>query len=413
MRVLYLNPSGQLGGAERSLLDILASLRAAEPSWVLGLIAGSEGPLLEQAQALGVEARVLPFPPSLARLGDAALNRAKQKIQRRARLLKNFALAGPQTVGYIRELRRAVAAFAPQIVHTNGFKMHILGAWARLAGAPLVWHIRDYVSRRRVMARLLRRHVRRCAAIIANSQSAADDVRRVCGASVKLFAVYNAIDLQQFTPNGERLDLDALAGLPASAPETVRVGLLGTLARWKGHDVFLQALARLPQELPVRGYIVGGALYQTEGSQRSLEDLRQMAQVLGLGERVGFTGFTENTAAAMRGLDIVVHASSEPEPFGRVIVEGMACGRAVVASRAGGAREIINEGVDALSHAPGDAAELADCLLKLIKDRDLRAALGRAGRATAEQRFDRRRLANELLPIYRQLAAANYGARHK
>ncbi len=406
MRILYLNPSGQLGGAEMSLLDILASLREAKPEWTLGLIAGSDGPLLEQARQLGVTAKVLPFPPSVARLGDAALNRLRQRAKRRAVLLKNLLLAGPQTVGYIRGLRREIAAFEPQIIHTNGFKMHVLGAWARVGGVPLVWHVRDYVSRRRVMARLLRWHAGRCAAVIANSQSAADDVRGVCGDSLKIFAVYNAIDLQRFTPEGARLDLDALAGLPAPPSETVRVGLLGTLARWKGHDVFLQALAQLPKDLPVRGYIVGGALYQTEGSQHSLAELQQMAHTLGLDGRIGFTGFIGDVAAAMRGLDIVVHASSEPEPFGRVIVEGMACGRAVVASRAGGAREIINEGVDALGHAPGDAAELAACLAQLVVNKDLRAALGRAGRATAGQKFDRRRLAAELLPIYRELTGA-------
>ena len=403
MRILYLNPSGQLGGAEMSLLDILASLRAAKPEWTLGLIAGSDGPLLEQARQLGVAAKVLPFPPAMARLGDSALNRLRQRAKRRATLLKNLLLAGPQTINYLRALRREVAAFAPQLIHTNGFKMHILGVWARVGGVPLVWHIRDYVSRRRVMAHLLRWHAGRCAAVIANSQSAADDMRRVCGDALKIFAVYNAIDLQRFTPEGAKLDLDALAGLPAPPKETVRVGLLGTLARWKGHDVFLQALAQLPPDLPVRGYIVGGALYQTNGSQHSLAELQQMAHDLNLGERIGFTGFISDVAAAMRSLDIVVHASSEPEPFGRVIVEGMACGRAVVASRAGGACEIINEGVDALGHTPGNAAEMAACLRQLINNKDLRAALGRAGRATAEQRFDRRRLAQELLPFYYEL----------
>ncbi|HZG44397.1 MAG TPA: hypothetical protein VEY93_15710, partial [Longimicrobium sp.] len=71
MRVAYLSASGALGGAERVLLDVLASLRAAEPSWPLTVISGDDGPLLERARALGVEAHVLPFPRALAALGDA------------------------------------------------------------------------------------------------------------------------------------------------------------------------------------------------------------------------------------------------------------------------------------------------------------------------------------------------------
>ena len=72
MKIVYLNPSGQMGGAERSLLDFMASLRAAEPGVALELIAGADGAFLDQARALGVAARALPYPRALARLGDAS-----------------------------------------------------------------------------------------------------------------------------------------------------------------------------------------------------------------------------------------------------------------------------------------------------------------------------------------------------
>lgn len=401
---MYLNPSGQLGGAERSLLDILASLRAAVPAWSLGLITSSAGPLTENAAQLGVTVRVVEFPPSLARLGDAALKRTQDTRRRHLALVKNLLRAAPEVLLYRRKLRAAIAEFTPQVVHSNGFKMHVLAAQTAPRQVPVIWHIRDYVGRRAVMTRLLRWHAGRCALVVANSQSAAEDVRRVCQLpSKKVWTVYNAIDTQQFTPEGARLDLDALAGLPPAPTDTVRVGLPGTLARWKGHETFLRALALLPPSAPVRGYIVGGALYETEGSQLSLEELRQMAAQLGLADRVGFTGFVREPAAALRALDIVVHASIAPEPFGRVIVEGMACGRAVIASRAGGAQELFTDGADALGHTPDDAHELAACINKLASDKDLRARLGNAGRRTAKERFDRRRLADELLPLYQTL----------
>jgi glycosyltransferase involved in cell wall biosynthesis len=259
------------------------------------------------------------------------------------------------------------------------------------------------------MARLLRRvaRQRRCAMVIANSKSVAADIRKVCGAvGPKVVTVYNGIDVERFAPEGPKLDLDALAGLAPAPPETVRVGILATLARWKGHQVFLRALSLLPPALPVRAYVISGALYRTNGSQYSLEELKQLADQLGLTQRVGFTGFLPEPAQAMRALDILVHASTEPEPFGLVIAEGMACGRAVIISESGGAAELIEREVNALVHPPGDAAHLAARIALLAADPLLRARLGSAGRHTAEARFDRARLATELLPIYRAVTTA-------
>src|SRR5437762_10771501 len=102
-----------------------------------------------------------------------------------------------------------------------------------------------------------------------------------------------------------------------------------------------------------------------------LEDLKRMAAGLGLEGKVGFTGFLTHPAEAMRALDVVVHASTKPEPFGLVIVEGMACGRAVIVSGAGGAAEFTVDGVNALEHAPGDAVGLARLMMRLAQDREL------------------------------------------
>jgi glycosyltransferase involved in cell wall biosynthesis len=107
----------------------------------------------------------------------------------------------------------------------------------------------------------------------------------------------------------------------------------------------------------------------------------------------------------MRALDVVVHASTEPEPFGLVIAEAMACGRAVIAANAGGAAELVTPGVDALVHRPGDAASLANAIESLASDAALRQRMGVAARQTAVRRFDRRRLAGELLPVYQRVAA--------
>jgi glycosyltransferase involved in cell wall biosynthesis len=168
----------------------------------------------------------------------------------------------------------------------------------------------------------------------------------------------------------------------------------------------LRALSLLPASLRIRAYVVGGALYQTEGSEFRRVDLRALAAELGIANKVGFADFVDQPAAAMRALDIVVHASTEPEPFGRVIGEAMACGRAVIASDAAGAVELLTAGVDALTHPPGDASVLAERIATLAANPDLRASLGKRGRLIAERRFDRGRPARQMIPIYRALTSA-------
>jgi glycosyltransferase involved in cell wall biosynthesis len=106
-----------------------------------------------------------------------------------------------------------------------------------------------------------------------------------------------------------------------------------------------------------------------------------------------------------RGLDIVVHASTRPEPFGRTIVEAMASGRAVVAADAGASPELVIPGRTGLLHRPGNADDLARQVLALVRDPVARARLGAAGYESATERFDRRRLAGELLAVYRELLA--------
>jgi glycosyltransferase involved in cell wall biosynthesis len=397
--IVFLSPTGQTGGAEAALHDLLAGLRESHPSWSLRLIVASDGPLVERVEALGVPVDVLPFPASVARLGDWGVGRGWWA---RVRFLMRCAATALPAVGYLQRLRRLLRSSQPDVIHTNGLKMHLLGAWARPRGSAVLWHLHDYAGRRPFTARLLRRYADRCAAVVANSQSVADDVRQVCGGAVPVHPVWNAIDLDRFAPDGPRIDLDAVSGLPA-AGDVRRVGLVATFARWKGHETFLRALAMLPASLRVRGYIVGGPVYETSGSQTSVTELRELVRSLGIEDRVGFTGFVPDASKAMRALDIVVHASTDPEPFGLVIAEAMACGKPVVVSRAGGASELIEPGVNALAFTPGEAGELAQRIEELARDANLRERLGRAGRSMAEQRFHRRRMASELAPIYESL----------
>jgi glycosyltransferase involved in cell wall biosynthesis len=397
VKIVFLSPSGELGGAETALLDILAALRDARPDWTLTMLAASRGPLVTKAAAYADTAAV-PFPAALARLGEWG---ARGSIVTRLRLGAGLLAAAAPAIIYSRRLRKRLHDLNPDIIHSNGLKMHLLGARVRPPHAKLLWHLHDYPAARRLTAWMLERQTHRCHAILANSESVAAEARRRFGASVPVHTVYNSVDLERFNPTGPRADLDALAGLPALHPDGIRIGLVGTFARWKGHGVFLDALAKV-RGLNVRGYIVGAAIYQTESSQYSMEQLRARAEALGLGDKVGFTGKVDDVPAVLRALDIVVHASTEPEPFGLVIAEAMACGRAVVVSRAGGAAEIAQGG--AIFHEPGNSTELADRLRELAGDPARRATLGAEGRDAAVRLFSRTRLRDTLVPVYEALA---------
>src|SRR5258708_24478521 len=202
MRILFLNPSGQLGGAELSLLDVMASLHARQPDWKLGLVASDAGPLVDAANALGAETHVLPFPTRLSQLGDATLPSGRFAIT------KDLAVSALPAWGYKRRLARVIRTFAPDVIHTNGFKMHVLGAMAS-NGRPVLWHVRDFVSIRPVMARLLRQVAGSRTLVVANSNAVADDVRVVLAQGVldqrtRVRTIHNAIDLNPFSPDRNR-----------------------------------------------------------------------------------------------------------------------------------------------------------------------------------------------------------------
>jgi glycosyltransferase involved in cell wall biosynthesis len=227
--------------------------------------------------------------------------------------------------------------------------------------------------------------------VVAASKAVAADARRVLGTKVAVDRGYSAIDLDRFAPGpADVAMLDRLAGLPPANPGTIRVGLVATYARWKGHGVFLEAARRVTAGVPIRFYIVGGPIYRSAGSQHSVDELRAQAVSLGLDldTQLGFIGHQDDPAAILRALDVVVHASTQPEPFGRVIVEGMACGRAVIVSQAGGGAELFEPEIS------------ANAITRLATDPDLRIRLGIAGRAEAVERFDRNRLAEEWERVY-------------
>jgi glycosyltransferase involved in cell wall biosynthesis len=406
MRILFLNPGGSLGGAERCLLDLADSIQARSHGVVLGLVAGGDGPLLAAAENRGIEVFRLPFSEQLASVGDSAL--VAHGVSALASFTHRAARGAVEVPEYGRRLRAVVRRFAPSIVHSNGIKMHLLAAAVR-ERTPLVWHVRDFIGVRPLVSRAMRLLSRRATAAIAISKAVAADARRVVP-DLPISVLYDAIDTAVFAPEGRMADLDTLAG-DDRAEGVVRVGFIATYARWKGHDVFLKAVHRLcarSRQRGVRFYVIGGPIYDTASSQYRQEELRGMAKELGIEDCVSFVPFHQHIEDVYRALDIVVHASSRPEPFGRTIAEAMATGKPLVASRDSGAAELFVDGIDAIATPSRDAHLLADAIGGLIADPDRRQVVGRAARAAAIERFSRDRLASGLFEIYREAGCMGF-----
>jgi glycosyltransferase involved in cell wall biosynthesis len=391
MKVLFLNPIGELGGAERGLLALIASLKKCAPQLEVSVLALGLGPLVEEARALGATARVLPLPLTVSRLGDSG-----------GVDLVHTTMAGARLLVWLPALARQIRQEAPDILHSNGFKAHVLGALTAPRGTPLVWHLHDFVSERRLMRRLLPLVQERASAGIAVSEAVARDARKVLS-RLRVTTVLNGVRTDHFRPGSVTpSDLDSLAGLPPAAPGTVRIGMVATLASWKGHELFIEATRKL-RDPASRFYIVGGALYSTGGSQHSTEDLRLAVKRAGMSHRFGFVPFQRSIAPIYAALDVVVHASTRAEPFGMTVAEAMASGKPVVAAAAGGVLEQIEDGVTGLLFEPGAEAALCSHLERLVDSPVLRRSLGEAAARFASTHLDATRLGPETLRAYQNM----------
>ncbi|HJZ93392.1 MAG TPA: glycosyltransferase [Gemmataceae bacterium] len=402
MRLLFLSPIGEVGGAERVLLAAVAGVRRADPAVAVRVIALTDGPLLDAVRTTGADAQVVRMPESLSAMGDSQL-RSAGRWPGRVALLGRAARTVPAGCGLLARLRTAVRRFAPDVVHSNGIKTHLLARVAVPRRVPVVWHVHDFFGLRPVAARLLRRAQGSVRAGIAVSRAVAGDAARVLP-GVPVRVIPNVVDLSRFGP-GSVADIDRLAGLPPAPPGAVRVGQVATFARWKGHLTLLDAARRLAEidpDQPVRWYIVGGPIYHT-AAQYTLAELRAAAVERGIAHLIGFVPFQTDPADVYRGLDVVVHASTLPEPFGLTVAEAMACGRALVVSAAGGAAELFTDGVEAFGVPPGDAAALAAAVRRLARDPSERARLGAAARLAAEVRFDDEKYGPTLLQFFDRL----------
>lgn len=361
-RVLFLNHAAVLGGAEMNLLEVARHFRSSSQ-----VLLFSDGALRTKLELYNVPVKILPAPRNVM-----GVTRNHSGWQQLLSIPSLFALA----------IATARHARGFDILFANSQKALFVGAAAaKITGKPLIWYLHDIVTashfskinrwlnrfcgQRFVTRAIANSHASRSAFLEMNKQKRDIPIRVVYPIAMPKLS-------------SEKINWRQQLGLEQ---KTV-VGLFGRIASWKGHEVLLQALTQLPD---VHALIVGSALF--EGDISYATAIQELAMRLGIAERIHWLEFQEDVQGLMESCDVVVHTSTAPEPFGRVIIEAMMVGRPVVATRDGGVLEIITDQQTGFLVTPGDAQELAITLRKVLTLKEATQRVANAGRAFALEHF--------------------------
>ena len=406
-RILYVDLAAGVGGSLVSLALLVRALDRGRYEPVVALVAGQPyAATLAQAGArvLTVPARAnLVTPgrdaPLVAQARASALAAWLRRGRRRAGWLHAVGFLArnlPPVWATARALQALSERERPALLHLNDalplVRAGVLAA--RRAGVPCLAHVRSFTPLNefdRWLARRVDGYIFISEAVAAFAAGQAVRPRRS-------WVIPNGVELSAFDHLPPAAEARAALDLPAHG---LVVGTVGRLVAWKGHQVFLHALAALAPHWPaLQGVVVGAP----EGRDpRPLEELRTLAAELGLSERVHFLGHRGDVPQVLAAFDLLVHAAVEPEPFGRVIIEGLAARLPVVAANAGAVPEIIADGETGLLVAPGDAAALARAIDCLLSDRALAARLAGAGRRRVEEQYTAQATARAVERAYEEV----------
>lgn len=302
----------------------------------------------------------------------------------------------PEALRYYRLGRKHGVA----LVHLN----NILGSQlagiiaAKILRVPCIAHLRDFEEVHpvtRFYARLIDHH-------IAISRAIQDNLRQLGVPDDRISLVHDAIDLDEFSHSVESNSLLSEFDLLPAQP---RFGIFGRVVDWKGVREFILAVRQVINDVPeARAFVVGGC---SDGDEAYSQAMQQFAMDLGLKDKLVFTGYRRDVPAMMGLMDVVVHASTRPEPFGMVLIEGMAMKKPVVATRGGGPLDIVQHGVTGFLVEMGDSKALGTAVAALLENPGLREKMGLAGRARVEHCFSHRQSADQMEKIFQQLAVSS------
>jgi glycosyltransferase involved in cell wall biosynthesis len=372
MRVFFLDHACHvISGAEFRLLDLARSL----PSYgITPIIAcDPDSPLAERVRTLGVELRPIVFP-------NLHSNRTTGRLAGNIRGLLQTVLG----------LRRAIERSGADVVHVNTLWPRLPGLLAaRLTRRPTLWHVRDFV-----IQPAWRRLYQTMARLVDRVVTVSDACRAEFPGHPRMATIYNGLDLKRY--QGDRMASRRWLGVDDS---TVVIAMSGMLTPWKGHEVALEALARMGTVYPGPARLVMAGLASGEDqAYRSI--LARRAADLGIAHRVQITGFCEDMPRLLAAADVSVAPSVRPDPLPGSVLEAMAMECPVVASRIGGIPEIVQDNRTGFLVGPGDASAMAERLVRLAGDPGLRERMGRAGRLVVERRFDLDQAVARLVGVY-------------
>ena len=366
IKVLFMDHTAKLGGGE---IALAALIRHSDPE------------LIEAAVLLGEEG---PFAEVLRKFTSVHVEELSSELReaRRDELRSGFGdtlRKAANLLLYVWRLSRAIKRSRVDLVHTNSLKSDILGGVAgRLAGVTVVWHVRDRIETDYLPSRVVRifRRLARLIphAIITNSQATLDTLH-LGSQEDDLSGRSSWSGLSRVVHDG--FDFSIAPDAVEKPDDLLRVGLIGRISPWKGQDVFLRAAAIVHELFPrVRFQIIGSAMF---GEGKYEEEIRSLCKELRLQDSVDFLGFISDIHSEITKLDLVVHASTIGEPFGQVVIEGMAARKAVIATRGGGIPEIVLDGETGLLVPMNDHVAMADAMLQLLSHPKQRLIMGERG----------------------------------
>jgi glycosyltransferase involved in cell wall biosynthesis len=384
-KVLYVDHTAALGGGEIALLNLVRNVDPGRYQPVVLLFA--EGDLADKLRRAGIECHVLPV--------DASVLHTRKDSIGVGSLLRAGLLLG--TIRHVLRVARFIRRNDVALVHANSLKADVIGGLAaRLARRPLIWHVRDriagdYLPGPVVAAfRLLAKFVP--TRVVANSGATLATLRPRHDGGDRRSQRYTVVH------DGTEAGADPVEAAPAGPAAGPLVGIVGRISPWKGQHVFLRAAAEVHRRFPpARFQIIGSALFSEQAYE---QEVRTLCTQLGLDGVVEFTGFRSDVPDLIGRLDVLVHASTTGEPFGQVVIEGMAAAKPVVATNGGGVPEIVQDGGTGLLVPMGDPAAMADAIARLLADPDLRRRMGRAGRQRVLEHFTIQRTAEGVQRVY-------------
>ncbi|MBW4599657.1 MAG: glycosyltransferase [Calothrix sp. FI2-JRJ7] len=363
MKILFLDQSGKPGGAELCLIDIAKPYRS---NCLVGLFAdGSFRDLLEKNQ---IPVKILT-------------NQAIQ-VRKESTLIQGLASL-TQLLPLINKVAKIARDY--DLIYANTQKALVIGAIASfLSRRPLVYHLHDILSpehfsktNRTIAVTLANRFAR---IIIANSQASKTAFIAASGRADIVEVVYNGFDSTSYQVNEAQIKQ---LRQELELEDKFVIGHFSRLSPWKGQHILIEAIAKSPSQ--VTAILVGDALF---GEQEYVKQLHEQVEKLQLQNRVKFLGFRSDIPQLMSACDLVAHTSIAAEPFGRVIVEAMLCGKPVVAAEAGGAIEIVENNVNGYLVTPGEPQELAKIITTCVKEPSKTAILADNALHSARSKFD-------------------------